>query len=180
MYMSECHFDIAYWAADVILKNQCLLHPPDNGDLKLRRLLMRMTHSLLAAMTGDEFEVHRAAGFRYRQELTRAVMNTLSLPDGWDMNGEYRGEFGGLFPIQVRFQPKNGLFQIVICSPGEISENWLIMVAMCQGQQVTCISQQAHFDAEKLNRVLRLTKSLEQDGYGVNHILSVLKESGAV
>ena len=38
---------------------------------------MTMTVSQLAAMTGDEFEAHRSAGYTHRQELTHAVMCAL-------------------------------------------------------------------------------------------------------
>ncbi|WP_289626507.1 conjugation system SOS inhibitor PsiB family protein, partial [Escherichia coli] len=39
------------------------------------------------------------------RELTHAVMRELDAPDNWTMNGEYGSEFGGFFPVQVRFTP---------------------------------------------------------------------------
>ena len=92
---------------------------------------MSIHHSRLATMTAEEFEAHRAAGFQYRSELTNAVMNAFALPDKWDMNGEFRSEFGGLFPVQVRFTPEHGRFEVVVsgrasglCSP--------VLVLRCQ------------------------------------------------
>lgn len=137
---------------------------------------MTLTTFQLAAMTGDEFEAHRAAGYTHRQKLTHSVMNTFCLPDGWAMNGEYRAEFGGLFPVQVRFSPEHGQFQVVICSPGEVSESWLVLVVMCQGTRVTCVRQQTQFDADDLGRVLTLISALDRDGYAHPHILSILKD----
>lgn len=135
---------------------------------------MTLTTVQLAAMTGDEFEAHRAAGYEHRQKLTHAVMQALRSPDAWSMNGEYSAEFGGLFPVQVRFSPKHERLQVVICSPGEISESWLVLVVM--GSRVTCVYQQTHFDADEFSRVLRVVNSLDQAGYAHSYILSVLKE----
>lgn len=137
---------------------------------------MTMTVSQLAAMTGDEFEAHRSAGYTHRQELTHAVMRALPLPEDWAMNGEYRAEFGGLFPVQVRFSPEHGQFHVVICSPGEVSECWLVLVVACQGSRVTCVRQQSRFDADEFSRVLTLISALDRDGYRHPHILSMLKE----
>lgn len=137
---------------------------------------MSMTTSQLAAMTGDEFEAHRAAGYTHRQALTHAVMNALLLPDGWTMNGEYLAEYGGLFPVQIRFSPEHGQFQVVVCSPGEVSECWLVLVVVDQGSRVTCVRQQSRFDADEFSRVLTLIGALDRDGYRHPHILAMLKE----
>lgn len=135
---------------------------------------MTLTTFQLAAMTGDEFEAHRAAGYEHRQKLTHAVMQALRLPDAWSMNGEYSAEFGGLFPVQVRFSPKHERLQVVLCSPGEVSESWLVLTVM--GSRVTCVYQQAQFDAEGFSRVLRVVSSMDQAGYSHSYILSVLKD----
>lgn len=137
---------------------------------------MTMTTFQLAAMTGDEFEAHRSAGYMHRQQLTHSVMTALPLPNGWVMNGEYRNEFGGLFPVQVRYSPEHGQFQVVVCSPGEVSECWLVLVVMCQGSRVTCVRQQTQFDADSFSQVLTLISALDRDGYAHPHILSILKE----
>ncbi|ECC3917898.1 conjugation system SOS inhibitor PsiB, partial [Salmonella enterica subsp. diarizonae] len=56
----------------------------------------------LACMTAEEFELCREAGHEFRRNLTHAVMVMLEVPGSWDMNGEYAGEYGGLFPVQIR------------------------------------------------------------------------------
>lgn len=139
---------------------------------------MSINHSRLAAMTADEFEAHRAAGFQHRSELTKAVMNTFSPPDNWDMNGEFRSEFGGLFPVQVRFTPEHECFEVVVCSPGEISDYWLVLIVMCQGERVVCFRQTPYFDASEFSRVLTIVSGLHRDGYALYEILSILKEGG--
>lgn len=57
------------------------------------------------AMIPAEFEQLREQGEEYRRELSNAVVGLISAPAGWQVNAEYRGEFGGLFPVQVRYTP---------------------------------------------------------------------------
>ncbi|MDR8423730.1 conjugation system SOS inhibitor PsiB, partial [Acinetobacter baumannii] len=63
---------------------------------------------VLKTMSCDEFEDWRDSGEDFRRELTHAVMRDLSCPENWDVNGEYRSEFGGFFPVQIRFTPSHG------------------------------------------------------------------------
>ena len=62
-----------------------------------------LTLNVLQTMSAQEYEDIRAAGSDERRELTHAVMRELDAPDNWTMNGEYGSEFGGFFPVQVRF-----------------------------------------------------------------------------
>ncbi|SYX54452.1 plasmid SOS inhibition protein B (plasmid) [Escherichia coli] len=64
-----------------------------------------LTLNVLQTMSAQEYEDIRAAGSDERRELTHAVMRELDAPDNWTMNGEYGSEFGGFFPVQVRFTP---------------------------------------------------------------------------
>ncbi|EKS6645657.1 hypothetical protein QCD58_004543 [Enterobacter hormaechei] len=57
---------------------------------------MNMPNFKLTTMIGKDFETCRAAGYSYRKEMTHAVMGALTTPENWDVNGEYRSEFGGL------------------------------------------------------------------------------------
>lgn len=82
---------------------------------------------VLKTMIPQEFEDWREAGEDLRRELTHAVMRDLTCPADWDMNGEYLSEFGGFFPVQVRFTPSHGNFHIAVCSPGDVSPEWLVI-----------------------------------------------------
>lgn len=71
-----------------------------------------ITPAVLSTMIPQEFEDWRDGGEDLRRELTHAAMRDLTCPAGWDMNGEYRSEFGGFFPgadpfhaIPRQFQP---------------------------------------------------------------------------
>ncbi len=69
-----------------------------------------LTLNVLQTMNAQEYEDIRAAGSDERRELTHAVMRELDAPDNWTMNGEYGSEFGGFFPVRVRFTPAHERF----------------------------------------------------------------------
>lgn len=81
-----------------------------------------LTLNVLQTMNAQEYEDIRAAGSDERRELTHAVMRELDAPDNWTMNGEYGSEFGGFFPVQVRFTPAHERFHLALCSPGDVSQ----------------------------------------------------------
>ncbi len=56
-----------------------------------------ITPAVLSTMIPQEFEDWRDGGEDLRRELTHAAMRDLTCPAGWDMNGEYRSEVGGVF-----------------------------------------------------------------------------------
>ncbi|EFB3360803.1 conjugation system SOS inhibitor PsiB [Escherichia coli] len=86
-----------------------------------------LTLNVLQTMNTQEYEDIRAAGSDERRELTHAVMRELDAPDNWTMNGEYGSEFGGFFPVQVRFTPAHERFHLALCSPGDVSQVWVLV-----------------------------------------------------
>lgn len=87
-----------------------------------------LTLNVLHTMNAQEYEDIRAAGSDERRELTHAVMRELDAPDNWTMNGEYGSEFGGFFPVQVRFTPAHERFHLALCSPGDVSQVWVLVL----------------------------------------------------
>ena len=87
-----------------------------------------LTLNVLQTMSAQEYEDIRAAGSDERRELTHAVMRELDAPDNWTMNGEYGSEFGGFFPVQVRFTPAHERFHLALCSPGDVSQVWVLVL----------------------------------------------------
>lgn len=71
---------------------------------------VQLIHSIMRTVLWTKYLVIRAAGSDERRELTHAVMRELDAPDNWTMNGEYGSEFGGFFPVQVRFTPAHERF----------------------------------------------------------------------
>ena len=88
-----------------------------------------LTLNVLQTMNAQEYEDIRAAGSDERRELTHAVMRELDAPDNWTMNGEYGSEFGGFFPVQVRFTPAHERFHLALCSPGDVSQVWVLVLS---------------------------------------------------
>lgn len=128
----------------------------------------------LKQMSATEFESYRAAGEDMRRELTHAVMHDLNAPDLWDMNGEYRSEFGGFFPVQVRFTPSHGRFHLAVCSPGDICEDGMVVLIPASGRPFSVIRTLPEFDTALINHTLSLVARLDADGYSAASIISIL------
>ncbi|SUG35905.1 PsiB protein [Salmonella enterica subsp. arizonae] len=158
---------------------------PDNGNAALRggdkETIMRniITPDVLKTMIPQEFEDWREAGEDLRRELTHAVMRDLTCPADWDMNGEYRSEFGGFFPVQVRFTPSHGNFHIAVCSPGDITPSWMVVFIPASGRPFSVISTLPTWSPEVISHTLSLTARLDADGYSQASIISVLAMEGA-
>ncbi|WP_419196068.1 conjugation system SOS inhibitor PsiB [Klebsiella pneumoniae] len=74
-----------------------------------------LTLNVLQTMSAHRnMKISGAAGSDERRELTHAVMRELDAPDNWTMNGEYGSEFGGFFPVRVRFTPAHERFHRVM------------------------------------------------------------------
>lgn len=139
-----------------------------------------ITPEVLKTMIPQEFEDWRDGGEELRRELTHAVMRDLTCPDNWDMNGEYRCEFGGFFPVQVRFTPSHGNFQLAVCSPGDISPGWMVVFIPASGRPFSVLRTLPAWTPEVISHTLSLTASLDADGYSQASIISVLAMEGAV
>ncbi|GDM08116.1 conjugation system SOS inhibitor PsiB [Escherichia coli] len=122
--------------------------------------------------------VIRAAGSDERRELTHAVMRELDAPDNWTMNGEYGSEFGGFFPVQVRFTPAHERFHLALCSPGDVSQVWVLVLVNAGGEPFAVVQVQRRFASEAVSHSLALAASLDTQGYSVNDIIHILMAEG--
>ena len=138
-----------------------------------------LTPDVLKTMSCDEFEDWRDSGEDFRRELTHAVMRDLSCPENWDMNGEYRSEFGGFFPVQIRFTPSHGNYHIAVCSPGTISPAWMVVFVPASGRPFSVIRTQSGYLPELVSHTVSLTARLDADGYSQASIISILAAEGA-
>jgi hypothetical protein len=158
---------------------------PDNGDAALRggdkETMMRniITPDVLKTMIPQEYEDWREGGEDLRRELTHAVMRDLNCPDNWDMNGEYRSEFGGFFPVQIRFTPSHGNYHLAVCSPGDISPAWMVVFVPASGRPFSVISTLSDWSPEAISHTLSLVARLDADGYSQASIISMLVMEGA-
>ncbi|OSK88024.1 protein PsiB [Escherichia coli TA447] len=137
-----------------------------------------ITPEVLKTMIPDEFEDWREAGEDLRRELTHAVMRDLTCPENWDMNGEYRSEFGGFFPVQIRFTPAHGNFHLAVCSPGAISPVWMVVFIPASGRPFSVVRTLPAYLPEIITHTLSLSARLDADGYSQASILEVLAMEG--
>ncbi|HFL4335991.1 TPA: conjugation system SOS inhibitor PsiB [Escherichia coli] len=145
------------------------------GDIVMKT---ELTLNVLQTMSAQEYEDIRAAGSDERRELTHAVMRELDAPDNWTMNGEYGSEFGGFFPVQVRFTPAHERFHLALCSPGDVSQVWVLVLVNAGGEPFAVVQVQRRFAPEAVSHSLALAASLDAQGYSVNDIIHILMAEG--
>ncbi|WP_167554001.1 conjugation system SOS inhibitor PsiB, partial [Escherichia coli] len=109
---------------------------------------------------------------------THAVMRELDAPDNWTMNGEYGSEFGGFFPVQVRFTPAHERFHLALCSPGDVSQLWMLVLVNGGGQPFAVVQVQHIFTPVAISHTLALAATLDAQGYSVNDIIHILMAEG--
>lgn len=95
------------------------------------------------------------------------------------MNGEYRSEFGGFFPVQIRFTPSRGNFSLAVCSPGDISPSWMVVFIPVSGRPFSVLRTLPAWSPEVITHTLSLVAHLDADGYSQASIISVLAMEGA-
>ncbi|HFO4335244.1 TPA: conjugation system SOS inhibitor PsiB [Escherichia coli] len=97
-----------------------------------------LTLNALQSMNAQEYEDIRAAGSDMRRNLTHEVMREVDAPANWMMNGEYGSEFGGFFPVQVRFTPAAISHTLALAATLDAqgySVNDIIHILMAEGGQ---------------------------------------------
>ncbi|TXT91314.1 conjugation system SOS inhibitor PsiB, partial [Klebsiella pneumoniae] len=108
-----------------------------------------------------------------------AVMRDLTSPSGWSVNAEYRCEFGGFFPVQIRFTPPHGHFDVAVCSPGELNPRWIVVFVTRDGQPFSVVRVMDAFNPELITHTLDLIECLDAGGYSFASIISTLSQEGA-
>jgi hypothetical protein len=139
-----------------------------------------ITLSDVQQLSPDDFEEYRAAGHEMRHTLTSAVLNTLIVPSSWQVNGEYRAEFGGLFPVQCRFTPPSEEYCVCVCSPGEMSPDWLIVLASQTGGYIRLLTTFAAFNPGRINRILDLAAQCNALNYSLPGTAVILTTEAAL
>lgn len=133
---------------------------------------------VLASMHPCEFEEWRARGEGERHELTSAVLSLLTVPQGWTVNGEYRAEFGGLFPVQLHFAPPGEAFCLCVCSPGEVAGEWLVLIASADGGCVRDVLRLTPFDPPRISALVAAAAQACLLEYSVTGLADYLVQEG--
>lgn len=124
-----------------------------------------LTLNALQSMNAQEYKEIRAAGSDMRRNLTHEVMREVDAPANWMMNGEYGSEFGGFFPVQVRFTPAHERFHLALCSPGDVSQLWMLVLVNGGGQPFAVVQVQHIFTPVAISHTLALAATLDAQGY---------------
>lgn len=133
----------------------------------------------LSDMFPCEFEAWRERGDDERHVLSTALMHFLNTPEGWQVNAEYRCEFGGLFPVQIRYTAPDESFHLCLCSPGEVCAEWLAVLASADGSFVREVLRDERFSPERFNSLLSAAGSLCKMAYSVRGVAAFLVEEVA-
>lgn len=133
----------------------------------------------LTSMFPCEFEAWRERGDDERHALSTAVMQFLDTPQGWQVNAEYRCEFGGLFPVQLRFTSPDEKFQLCLCSPGEVCPEWLVVLIAADGSIVRELLRSEKFAPDRYNALLSVAGNICRMAYSVRGVAAFLVEEVA-
>lgn len=126
---------------------------------------MKFNLTQINAMIPADFEQLREQGKEYRRELSDAVVGLITTPAGWQVNAEYRGEFGGLFPVQIRFQPRHesaGGYGVCLCSPGELLPGWLIVLVSDDARYANILHQSEHLEPDAISTLLSRVAGMQR------------------
>lgn len=107
------------------------------------------------ALTAFDLEFIRQQGEDARRALSDAVTGLLTVPQGWRVCAEYRSEFGGFFPVQCRFSADDSDdWHLCVCSPGEVSPYWLLVLLSSGGEVVRTLYQNDSLQPERVSQLI--------------------------
>ncbi|EMV7411648.1 conjugation system SOS inhibitor PsiB [Enterobacter soli] len=118
---------------------------------------MTMNYDLtrINTLTASDLEFIRQQGEEARRALSDAVTGLLTVPQGWRVCAEYRSEFGGFFPVQCRFSADNSDdWHLCVCSPGEVSPYWLLVLLSSGGSVVRTLYQNETLQPERVSQLI--------------------------
>lgn len=106
--------------------------------------MKKYTLDALNGMLPADLESVRESGDEERRQLSDTVIGLISAPAGWRVNAEYRGEFGGQFPVQLRYAPDgDSNWFLCLCSPGEMLPVWTLFLLARDGSLIRMLHQSA-------------------------------------
>jgi len=107
------------------------------------------------ALSASDLEFIRQQGELPRRALSDAVTGLLTVPVGWRVCAEYRAEFGGFFPVQCRFSAaESDDWHLCVCSPGEVSPYWLLVLLSAGGSVVRTMYQSESLEPDVISQLV--------------------------
>lgn len=147
-----------------------------------RRLVLNkgLKLSALIAMTPEDYEQFRSDGWSSRKVLTQAVLRELLLPEGWVVSPENHTEYGGVWPVSLRYVPPHGRHWFMLTSPGEVCDHWMLLLQSASGQRIKCLLRMPVLDTFLINSLLLRADVLDKKRYtlaGLANELAVFTET---
>lgn len=102
-------------------------------------------------MTPEDYEQFRSDGWSSRKVLTQAVLRELLLPEGWVVSPENHTEYGGVWPVSLRYVPPHGRHWFMLTSPGEVCDHWMLLLQSASGQRIKCLLRMPVLDTFLIN-----------------------------
>lgn len=124
-----------------------------------------LTLPALISMTPEDFEQFRSDGWSSRQVLTQAVAGQLFLPEGWVVAPEVFCEYGGVWPVCLRYIPPHSRHFFMLTSPGEVCDHWMILLQSASGLRMTCLHRMPVLDTFLINSLLLRADVLDKKNY---------------
>ncbi|EBQ8410758.1 conjugation system SOS inhibitor PsiB [Salmonella enterica] len=124
-----------------------------------------LTLSALVSMTPEDFEQFRSDGWSSRRALTDAVMRELLLPEGWDVRPEVLSEYGGVWPVCLRYFPPHCRHFFMLTSPGEVCDHWVLLLLSASGLRLKCLHRMPVLDTFLINSLLLRADVLDKNRY---------------
>lgn len=84
----------------------------------------------------------------------------------------------GLFPRRGSFHASPRTFPPALCSPGDVSQVWVLVLVNAGGEPFAVVQVQRRFAPEAVSHSLALAASLDAQGYSVSDIIHILMAEG--
>lgn len=124
-----------------------------------------LTFAKVHAMTGSELEQYAERGEAFRCDLSREVVRQLRLPEGWACDIEYRSEFGGDAPVNVRLSlSAHPAVTVCLFSSSADVPFWRLCLPFDNGDCVAWIFCSEQYEPETINAALASVASLLNAG----------------
>ncbi|EBW7778668.1 conjugation system SOS inhibitor PsiB [Salmonella enterica subsp. enterica serovar Saintpaul] len=129
------------------------------------------------SLTAYDMEYIRQKGEDARNELSDAVTRMLAVPQNWCICAEYRMEFGGFFPVQCRLSADGcDDYHLCVCSPGDISPYWLVVLLSAGGLVVRTLWQGEILDPVSINALVSQVAGMRRFGCSARTVVSLLNK----
>ncbi len=79
---------------------------------------------------------------------------------------------------ELGFPPAHERFHLALCSPGDVSQLWMLVLVNCGGQPFAVVQVQHIFTPVAISHTLALAATLDAQGYSVNDIIHILMAEG--